>query len=174
MSLDKQYNSVKLRYDRRIARFLLAITDPTLFIRYISSEDVNEEGKSLELVWIEENMEYIFEVVKRYNHDNSIMFIGDESVKSDIIKVYNVPKDLDANAARSPLTKNEGLLDAFSTAIFPERQNNINRYLKKENERKKKEELGSKQTIIERICDRVKRTILKEYLHYITYDIPNR
>lgn len=76
-TLDKQYEMIKEKYWRRIKRFLKAIESPTLFVRYISTEEVDEFGRSVELNWIEQNYQYILDVLRRFNEQNDIIFIGD-------------------------------------------------------------------------------------------------
>ena len=77
-SLEAQYVYVKEKYERRIKRFYEKIQTPTLFIRYISNE-VKENDKSIELSWIEENYDHILRVLRKYNANNDIVFIGDEN-----------------------------------------------------------------------------------------------
>ena len=134
-TLDEQYIMVKEKYDRRIKRFLSAIKSPTLFVRYISSEELDENNKSIELNWIEKNYEYIIKTIRRSNPDNDIIFIGDETVKSDIIKIYMVPKDQNDCVSRSPIINNKELFPILSSVDFPGKEENINRYDKKAIER---------------------------------------
>ena len=120
-----QYDDVKKKYDRRIKRFLNTITAPTLFIRYISSEEKNKTGKSVELEWIENNFEYILCVLKRFNANNQIMFIGDETIISEKIKVYYVPIDKGDRVSRQPILNNKELFPMLVTANFPGKEKNI-------------------------------------------------
>lgn len=168
-SLDKQYQSVKEKYYRRINRFLKKIESPTLFIRYISTEELDDSGKSVELEWIEQNYQYIINVLKRYNPDNNIIYIGDESVHSDVIDVYHVTRDADDKVCRSPIYNNKELYDFLSTVSFPSRIENQKRYMAKE---KKKHSLTSK--IKNKVVVYYKKRFLTEYEYYKTYDLKDK
>ncbi len=168
-SLEKQYEAIKSKYDRRIHRFLQAIKEPTLFVRYIPTEDLDENNKAIDLNWIEDNYDRILSVIKRYNPENDIVFIGDETVKSDIIKVYNVNKDEGDIVSRLPIINNKELYPILSSAEFPGREENIERYLKKQKKNKS-------------FCFRLKKETIafftrhfhKVYKHPKTFDIPGK
>ncbi len=108
-SLDKQYKKVKEKYDRRIARFLEKVKEPTLFFRYISSEE-KVDGKSAELLYIEQNYDYINDCVRRFHLDNRIIYVADETVQSDIVPIYHVQIDENDTVCRHPLYQNKDLL----------------------------------------------------------------
>lgn len=130
-SLEAQYDKVMEKYHRRIDRLLNAIESPTLFIRYISSEVLDESGKSKELSWIEQSYSFIMNVLKHYNSENEIVFIGDETVISDEIKIYHVPCDKGDKVSRSPITNNDELYPLLLSVEFPDREANIRRYKSK-------------------------------------------
>ena len=127
-SFEKQWENVKEKYWRRINRFLKLIKSPTLFIRYISSEELDENGRSVELNWIEHNYNYISNVLKRYNEKNEIIFIGDESLHSDLIKIYPVFKDKNDTVSRLPIYNNSELYPILSSVQFPGKKENLKRY----------------------------------------------
>ncbi len=165
-SLDSQYESVKNKYDRRIERFLQSIKQPTLFLRYISSEEVDADGKSVELKWIEDNYDYTISVLKRFNKDNDIVFIGDETVKSEKIRIFEVQRDVGDKVSRSPIVNNKELYPILSNVDFCGKQENILRYNKKE--KKKKSIINRKKT---KAIIVLKNKFCKEYCHSKTYNI---
>lgn len=134
-SLEKQYDAVKQKYDRRINRFLQSIQYPTLFIRYISSEDLDEKNRSVELNWIEENHDAIMSVLRKFNPENNIAFIGDETVHSDIIHIFNVKKDDGDKVSRLPIFNNKELYSLLSSVDFHGKEENIERYKRKQKRR---------------------------------------
>lgn len=168
-TLDDQYDSVKEKYDRRIRRFLKRIESPTLFIRYISSEEVDEFGKSVELGWIEQNYQYIISVLKKFNSENDIVFIGDESVKSESIKVYQVVRDEDDKVSRSPIYNNDELYQYLSTVHFLGRIDNQKRCIAKE---KRKHSLYTKSK--NKLVKLYNKIFLTEYTHSKTYDLKDK
>lgn len=162
--LSKQYQGVKTKYWRRIKRFLDSIKEPTLFVRYISSEVLDSCGKSVELKWIEENYQYVLDVLKRYNAKNDVIFIGDESIYSDVIKIYQVPRDKNDTVSRLPIYNNKELFQILSSVPFPGKEENQRRYNIK---------IHKKQSFIARIKSKMicilQRKFLKEYEHCKTY-----
>ena len=90
-SLAEQLPAVVEKYERRINRFYEMIKEPTLFIRYISSQGLDENGKSKELDFIENNLDRINGLFKSFNPDNDIIYIANDGVISDKIHIYNVP-----------------------------------------------------------------------------------
>ena len=168
-SFDEQYNSVKKKYERRINRLLENIKTPTLFIRYISTESMDENGNAVELKWIEENYNYIVKVLKSYNKDNQIIFVGDETLHSEQIKIYNVKKDIGDTVARSPIYCNNELYLFFERVEFPNKENNIQRYKDKQ-----KKENKLKERIKRKMINFLYPKIYKEYNYYKVYNIPNR
>ncbi len=135
LSLEKQYKKVKEKYRRRIERFLKNIKSPTLFVHYISSEEIDENGKSKEIKWIEENYNYIFETLKKFNTENDIVFIGDEKSCSDIVKVYHVSRDEGDVVCRTPIYSNSELLAKLQSAELVGKEENKKRYLEKDKKR---------------------------------------
>lgn len=162
--LKEQLPKVLEKYNRRIERFYKSITNPTLFIRYISDE-ATVNGVSKELLYIEENYEQILELLKSFNPHNDILFIANDEVQSSKLTIYHVTKDSNDKVARNPIGKNPTLYKIFSDAEVPNKQKNIERCLEKEKYRKN-------------ICHRVKnkimlklRKILKnEYIHDKRYE----
>lgn len=157
-SLEKQLPSVREKYNRRIDRFYQNIKEPTLFIRYISSEEESDK----EVKWLEENFEDLLKLLKSFNNKNNIIFIANENVISDKIKIYHVEKDENDTVARKFLDKNQELSDFFGSLEYPLRHENLKKYRqKKKNEAKK----------LNRLRKNVKKKIdtkfRKKYVHEI-------
>lgn len=161
LPLYKQLPKVKEKYNRRISRFYKSITEPTLFIRYISDEK-KSNGKSEEVTWIENNYDQILALIKSFNKENDILFIANEGVSSEKFVIYNVQKDENDVVARSPIHKNTILFDRFSNVDFPCKQANINRYLYKE---KRNNSIFNR--VKRKMASGMKRVFLKEYVHEI-------
>ena len=153
--LKQQLPDVQAKYIRRINRFHESIKSPTLFIRYISDES-KIEGKSKELIWIEDNYDYIIALLKSFNSNNDILFIANEGVTSDKIKIYNVNKDENDTVARQPFSKNTILFEKFNSIEVPNKENNIKRYKKK---------YGIISKVRKKLNASVKKMFMKEYVH---------
>lgn len=131
-SLYSQLPAVKNKYKRRIERFYNDIKEPTLFIRYISDEKRNNDGKSIELLWIEQNYEMIFKSLTKYNPNNQIMFWGNNELDSEKIKIYHVQKDKNDVVARKPADKNYDIYNLLNSYNFPNKEHNISIYKQKQ------------------------------------------
>ena len=168
-TLAEQYSEVHKTYQRRVDRFLKKICNPTLFFRYISNETKNEEGKSVELKYIENNLDYIYEIIQSYNKCNDIIFIGDEHTKSDIIKIYHVDIEKGDVVSRSPIINNPELYPIVKRFKVENQEDNIERYKKKQQ---------AKKHLINRMIRllkvRYERMIKKVYIHSEVYNIPGK
>lgn len=158
--LSKQISSVRDKYQRRIDRFYQNITEPTLFVRYISDELLDENGKSLELIYIEENLPRILALIKQYNSQNEIMWIANKGVDSDIITIYTVNPDNNDTCCRKPFDNNGELHDFFSTCIYEGREENLARY---DTKTKKKSSLLYRARV--KVKSRFERLVKREYIH---------
>ena len=163
-SLKSELPKVKEKYNRRIERFYKDIVEPTLFIRYISDEKHNKDGKNVELLYIEENYDYIIGLLKSFNPNNSIIFIANEEVESDKIKIYHVKKDENDNVARKPIDKNHDLYTFLNSFELKNKNSNIIRY---ENKQKKQKQLIRRS--YKKIYLKLQEIILKEYIHNKKY-----
>ena len=162
-SLQEQLPNIRKKYNRRIERFFDAITTPTCFIRYVSDEKTID-GKSSELVYIENNYDKILDIIKVFNKENEIIFIANEGVTSDKVPLFNVQKDENDVVARRPIYKSSVLFEKFSNIDMPNKQANIDRYLEKEKAR------NSMSSYLKRKCvSAFNRIFLKEYLHESQY-----
>ena len=116
-TLEKQLPIVRAKYDRRIKRFYEEIQKPTTFIRYISPGNPID-GKSEELIWIEENYDYIISTLKSFNPENDIIFIANKGIESSKIKIFNVEiVDKTDTINRMPLNNNLELNAFFMNKV---------------------------------------------------------
>ena len=76
-------------------------------------------------------------VLKSFNKENDILFIANEGIFSEKILIYNVQKDENDLVARNPIHENQDLYNKFSCIDYPRREININRYIKKEKDKKR-------------------------------------
>lgn len=130
--LNSQIENVQAKYTRRIERFYKNIKNPTLFIRYISNEELTADGKSVELEYIEKHIGSIISLLKSFNENNDIIFIANSGIESDIITVYNVNPDAEDTVAREPLHKNGDLKKMFDSFDYEYREKNISIFQQKE------------------------------------------
>ena len=128
-------------------------------MRYISDE-TQVDGKSKELIYIENNYEHILEVIKSYNECNNIIYIGNDGVTSSKIDIYNVQKDDNDVVNRNPIHDNKELFELFNDVEFPNKQKNINKYLCKQ---KRKRCLYNR--VKRNIVSKINKLVKKEYIH---------
>lgn len=158
--LREQLPGAVSKYERRIDRFYRDIAEPTLFLRYISDEEKNVSGKSAELEWIESHGGRILSVLKEYHRDNSILYIANDSVTSNVIDIFHVAPDAQDSVARMPFEKNTELGRLMREYPFNQRANNLVRY----HQKKKKENSLSYKT--RQFCLKgMKKIFLTEYVH---------
>lgn len=162
-SLEKQLSKVREKYARRIDRFYEVITEPTIFIRYISDEII-VDGKAKELVYIEKNYENIIKLITSFNENNQIIFIANKGVTSTKLNIYNVEKDLNDRVAREPIGKNSSLFNYLNNCDFPDKDINIKRYIHKEH---KKNKIYNR--LKRKVKSKLESVFLKEYIHEKQY-----
>lgn len=125
-SLQKQLPLLQAKYKRRVENFYKNITEPTLFIRYISNED--------ELSFIENNMEKIDLILKEFNSRNEILYVSNNDLKSNKITAFCVEADPNDSVARKFLDKNNELLKYLNEVIIYDKctkEMNLNSYKQK-------------------------------------------
>lgn len=164
-SLKKQLKKVEAKYSRRINRFYKEISKPTLFIRYISDLKKDEKGKFIELEWIENNIEYIKNVLKKFNPKNEIIFVANDCIKSDKIKIYNVQPDENDLVARLFFEKNEELKKLFESFEFDKKDHNLEMFRIK-NEKKK----SPFKKLYKKVISKLEHMFLHEYVHSVQYE----
>ena len=111
-SLDTQIEAVTQKYDRRIARFYDIIRQPTLFLRYITVQDVS---------YINSNYDRIVEELKKFNPQNEIIFVCnvDMPLELNAAAVYYVERDPEAEVCRMFLKANDQLLQYILEQVAP-------------------------------------------------------
>ena len=159
--LPKQLPSVREKYDRRIKRFYKSISEPTLFIRYISDEKTCN-GRSEELLWIEEHYSQIIKLLKSFNEENRIIFIANAGVVSTQIEIYHVDRDPNDTVCRTPLTSCEELYADLLTIDVENKEKNIERYRKKEKRKKSNVIIRKMKTVAQKV-------FMREYHHTKEY-----
>ena len=98
---EKQIENVSQKYQRRIERFYFLICKPTLFIRYINSQEEAE--------YINENRKMILQILQEFNALNDIAFVVNEDIHISGEKVFTVKKDENDTVARSFLEKSPAM-----------------------------------------------------------------
>ena len=123
--LADQIEAVQEKYKRRIALFYERIKKPTLFLRYIENQ---EEAK-----YLENNYDFVLSYIKKFNENNEIVFVSNDTIKADIPGIHYVQPDEGDTVARYFLKKAPALQDYLCSGIFPEdrRKKNQRRYNKK-------------------------------------------
>lgn len=159
--LNEQLSLVKEKYCRRIKRFYESISEPTLFVRYISDEQL-VNGFSKELLWIEENYEDIIALLKSFNEDNEILFIANEGLQSSKFEIYHVKKDKNDVVNRKPIVSTPFLMERFNSFEFANRKENLLRY-------KKKKMTGMVFKIKKKIVSFFQKIFMREYTHENQY-----
>lgn len=149
-SLKKQLPKVKEKYGRRIERFYSSIKNPTLFLRYIESQD--------EVEWIERNLDRINSLFCSFNDKNSIIWIANSEIKSKHLPIFSVEKDDNDSVARTFLESNKELKQMLESIDFSNRESNLVFFNRKQNKTKKK---NYKNILI--------RKIRKPYSHTVKY-----
>jgi len=75
VSFEEEYKSIYAKYMRRINRFREQIRQKTCFIRAVYNVD--------ELRYIQENQQYINDIIKRSNEDNEIVYVINKNIFSN-------------------------------------------------------------------------------------------
>ncbi len=160
--LKDQYDQVKEKYDRRISRFLKNIEKPTLFFRYICNDQLDRVSveRYNELSWIEENQQYILDVLRKYNKKNDIVYIGDDQVRSDKIRIYHTPIDKGDVVSRKPIIHNPELYPIARKYKLEGREDNLKRCRAKEREKNNIVKKGGRALTMLR-----RQVFEKEYVH---------
>lgn len=78
-SLENKFAEIKHKFNKDILRFYESIKSTTCFIRAIQNKE--------ELLYLEENFTRIESIIKKYNPNNSIVFLVQESDFNDLIRL---------------------------------------------------------------------------------------
>lgn len=92
-SFENEYKEYKMKYEKRIIRFLKEIEKPTCFVRFLTDLE--------EVKYISKNFEYINRVIKKKNSQNEIIFIieTDQKIFDTILfRHYVIPQKKDENS----------------------------------------------------------------------------
>lgn len=156
-TLEDQLDNISNKYKRRIRKFYQSIKSKTLFVRYISSQE--------ECNYIEQNLSLINETLKKYNSQNSIIYIANKDINSNIIKIFYVEPDKDDTVSRRFIEKNSELESYMISDIYDykKRKDNINIYRNKERRKKIL-------SVPNKCINLIKRIILDEKIHFQTYE----
>lgn len=158
--LKEQLPLVQEKYQRRINRFYASISEPTLFIRYISDEQpVNDSSQ--ELLWIEEHYDEIIALLKSFNPENEIIFIANKGLNSSIVHIHHVQKDKNDVVNRKPIVSTPALLELFNSFEYAPKSDNLLRYKKKKFSR-----IASK---IKKIYTLSQKYFMRTYVHENQY-----
>lgn len=120
----------------------------------------------MELKWIEQNLSFIESVLKKFNPANKIIFMGDETVRSDLIQIFHVSRTKGERVPSSPIYQSPELLALLSEIDFPDREKNRAFFLSQE---KKKRSTPVK--LKNKFSRAFNRLFLKEYHHSKTYSL---
>lgn len=158
-SLKSQIGAVRKKYKRRIERFWLHTSEPTLFIRYMWDYD--------ELVYVSTHYDEIETMIKKYNAKNEIIFISHDTPKnidvSAIKLLFFITKPDDDELNTQPLSSNKELFSFLKNVNYSKREANL-----KFNEHKESEKKAKAKTIsgrLKRKFQKFKKSHLKKYIH---------
>ena len=159
--LEEQIGQVEEKYHRRIDRFYKNISEPTLFIRYINN--AGEKGRPDELVWIEENYDYIIRLIKSFNPENDIIFIASKGYAcSEKVDLILVEPDSDATVARTFADSDKAVREMLTGFEYAEREKNLEIYNRKNLRNKLHKEISRRKNSL-------KRKFVKPYIHHNQY-----
>lgn len=128
--LSVQLPEIRQKYKRRIDRLYKAISEPCLFIRYINDKEVDNKGLCKDITAIEKHYNQFISFLENYNAKSEVIFIANEGVSSDIIKIFNVKKDNNDNVCRNPIENSTQLYDYLESLNFEHRSRNLKRLKK--------------------------------------------
>ncbi len=117
-NLEDDYPDIYERYQRRAKRFMEALRGPSCLFRAVRSVD--------EISYIVDNVDYIESVIKKYNSENSVVYLLSSSLAEMVSDTelpfiyYNVQSEYlcDAYGVRTLFDHNEDL-KKFLQSLFP-------------------------------------------------------
>lgn len=107
---EEQIDEINNKYQRRINRFYKNIHEPTLFIRYIKDQD--------EVDYIELKFNEILNGLRKYNVNNDIIFVSNDTVIISNLKIFKVTADNNDTVAKIFLEKNSDLKEYLCSGIY--------------------------------------------------------
>ncbi len=117
-SLRNQWTVVSSKYERRISRFLDSITEPTLFIRYISSDKDAE--------YVNGNQGNINQTLQAYCRDNKIIYIQDINNSIKIPSSFHVVRDQGDTVCRAPVAACQELQAYLESGVVSDQVRKLN------------------------------------------------
>lgn len=118
-SLSSQLPDVNKKYQRRIKHFYKQISEPTLFIRDISSVK--------DLKYIEGNQVHINKVLQSYNRNNEVIYVSRNGLESRTIKLYQVKTKINSEGNETFFKTNKELFTYLDNGInYPKEKRNRN------------------------------------------------
>lgn len=117
-SLEKQLPAVRAKFERRVKSFYEDVKEPTLFVYYLSDDP--EDAK-----WIDENADYIIEVLRSFNPANDILYLADPKVKFAQPCFY-VENDEGSDIAYDFTKKSDEILNFFEHLPYSAEQRERN------------------------------------------------
>lgn len=156
--LSEQLPAVRNMYERRVKSFYRQITQKTLFIYYINTEE--------DASYINNNIDYIKSSLKSYNKGNEILFVSNIDRHLTVSPVYYVRPDKGDTVARKFLDCNDELRNFLVSLPFDETQKreNIKFYRRK---RFRKKIL----TPIIKLTKLINRISKKQYVHSLQVSV---
>ena len=128
LPLDKQFDKVKEKYDRRISAFYNSIIEPTVFIRYCMNAE--------EVYCIEKRYQNIKDIFTGFNEQNEMIFLTHDDI--DISKVpsieniFIIKKGDNESESKTPIIDCEKLYTLLNNAKFEKRNENLEFYYRKQ------------------------------------------
>ncbi len=155
ISLEEQLDSVKSKYYRRILRFYNAVSEPTLFIRYVNQPCEAE-------FWID-NYESQLKMLKSFCEENELILIASTKTKLEENEyTFCVENDENSTVSQEFCSKNKRLADLLCSEEIYDQQKRSENLKIFEAKQKKKQEKENK--IINKIKRKIK-TNKKPYIH---------
>lgn len=148
-AVEEQVNAVQEKYSRRILRLYRAMTQRTLFVRYI--ENTEEFG------YLDQNMSSVLMLLRRSNPLNDLLLVSnlDQPSSCGGLEVFGVAVDENDTVAREFLRKNRRLRRRLLCLPYPLdlRTKNYLRYLRT---RRNKSLVGSFRSALLRLMRRAR------------------
>lgn len=125
-AVEEQVNAVQEKYSRRVLRLYRAMTQRTLFVRYIANAE--------EFAYLDKNMNSVLMLLRRSNPLNDLLLVGnsDQPPSCGGLEVFGVEVDENDTVAREFLRKNRQLRLRLLCLPYPLdlRTKNYLRYLR--------------------------------------------
>ncbi len=115
---EEQIEDINNKYRRRINRFYKSIQEPTLFIRYIKDQ---KESDYIELKYND-----ILSRLRRYNVNNDIIFVSNDTIVISNLEIFKVTADNNDTVAKVFLEKNSDLKEYLCSGIYNNQKRETN------------------------------------------------